>query len=278
MLAAIGDLVEDIIVYVRDPLALGSDASSRIIRRRGGAAANTLVAAARHDGRKTRFIGQVGADAAGDMLCAIMEQEGVELAVHRRGRAGTVIVLVNHYGERTMLPDPGSAQDLSDPRKEWLDGVRFLHIPAYSLIRHPMDVATLILVSWASDAGIPISVDASSSALIERFGTARMIELLRTVAPQVFLLNEQEADVFGERGLADIGAPIVVVKRGADPAEVRVGEIRASVAAHQLGEVKDTTGAGDAFAGGFLGALLDGADPVSAATHGHRVAAAMIQR
>jgi sugar/nucleoside kinase (ribokinase family) len=40
--------------------------------------------------------------------------------------------------------------------------------------------------------------------------------------------------------------------------------------------VHDTTGAGDAFAAGFLGSLVAGAAPVDAARAGHRAAAAAI--
>ncbi len=40
--------------------------------------------------------------------------------------------------------------------------------------------------------------------------------------------------------------------------------------------VSDTTGAGDAFAAGFLGALLDGADAVAAVAAGHGLAAAVL--
>jgi sugar/nucleoside kinase (ribokinase family) len=42
--------------------------------------------------------------------------------------------------------------------------------------------------------------------------------------------------------------------------------------------VRDTTGAGDAFAAGFLIAMADGADPIAATTHGHEVAADAVRR
>ncbi len=54
--------------------------------------------------------------------------EGVELCVHRGGRTGTVVVLVEPGGERTMLTDRGSATDLAGVPESFLDDVAVLHL------------------------------------------------------------------------------------------------------------------------------------------------------
>ena len=69
------------------------------------------------------------------------------------------------------------------------------------------------------------------------------------------------------------------MKHGAEPAVVlQPGLAPAYVPAITVPGVRDTTGAGDAFAAGFLIASADGADPVAAAAHGHEVAAAAVRR
>ncbi len=276
MLAAIGDLVEDIVVQLRGAVQLASDTASTITRRRGGSAANVCAAAALA-GAPTRFIGQVGDDAAGTMLTDMLSSAGVDLAVRRAGRTGTIVVLVDAHGERTMFPDAGASRQLDAPERSWLDGVHTLHIPVYSLVDEPIATSSRTLAEWAHDAGVTVSIDASSAGVLDEAGVDRMITVMRELRPRVLFANEAEAACLGAEGLAAIGAPIVVVKQGPRPALVHVnGTAPVEVAANDLGAVADTTAAGDSFAAGFLNALAAGADPVEAAHHGHDLAARVI--
>jgi sugar/nucleoside kinase (ribokinase family) len=64
-----------------------------------------------------------------------------------------------------------------------------------------------------------------------------------------------------------------VVKNGMDPTEIHAaGNKSATVRPAPVDEVRDTTGAGDAFAAGFLAAALDNAEPVEAVEAGHSLA------
>jgi sugar/nucleoside kinase (ribokinase family) len=71
---------------------------------------------------------------------------------------------------------------------------------------------------------------------------------------------------------------VVVVKQGADPAIVhRAGEAPVEVPAIVVPDVRDTTGAGDAFAAGMLLSMAAGADTVVAVRRGHEVAAQAVR-
>ena len=72
------------------------------------------------------------------------------------------------------------------------------------------------------------------------------------------------------------GAGLVVVKQGSEAALLR-GTTTATVPVPPLTGPLDSTGAGDAFAGGFLLALAHGSDPVTAAAAGHRAAANVVR-
>jgi sugar/nucleoside kinase (ribokinase family) len=279
VIGALGDLVEDIAVKLAGPMNVASDTEAHIRHRRGGSAANTAVAVMRAGGR-ARFIGQVGDDAIGAALVAELRADGVDVIVRRDGRTGTIVVLVDHLGERTMLTDRGACRDLSDADPAWLDGLQVLHVPTYSLVGGRLAETAVTLVNWAHERGIIVSIDASSAAVIESFGAARMRSLLWSLQPHVLLCNELEAQVLaGAGGVDGIATAATVVKQGADPALVSVpGEGVVEVPVPPLPGVTDTTGAGDAFAAGFLIAVAGGSSAVEAAAAGHRVARAAISR
>ena len=79
VICCLGDLVLDVIVRLEQPLAPGADATSRIVLRPGGQAANVSAWVAELGGR-ARFVGKRGADAAGSIAAAHLTALGVELA------------------------------------------------------------------------------------------------------------------------------------------------------------------------------------------------------
>lgn len=277
MIGTLGDLVEDIAVRIAGPVNLASDTNADIRRRRGGSAANTAVAVARA-GQASRFIGQVGADPIGAALLGELADAGVELAVRRGGRTGAIIVLVDHFGERTMLTDRGACADLVDPDRAWLDGLAVLHVPAYSLFGGALAATAATLIEWAHDRNIVVSIDLSSVALINEVGTDVVRSLIATVRPEVLLCNEAEAAAIGGVAVVrTLASRVAVVKQGAAPALVVLPTGDAcEVPVPVLDGVADTTGAGDAFAAGFLITLASGADASEAARAGHRSSRAAI--
>lgn len=279
VLGAIGDLVEDVVVRLLEPVNTASDTRSQVTRRRGGSAANVVEAACRAGGT-ARFVGQVGDDDLGRLLTDQLRQVGAEVEVRRGGRTGTIVVLVAHDGERTMLTDRGACADLDGADPRWLDGLHTLHVPYYSLVGEPLAGTTIDLVAEAHRRGIRVSVDVSSSAVLLAEGAVRALARIAALRPQVVLANEDEAGVLGD-GLRPhlLHGAMVVVKRGAGPASLFTNDgAEHSVPAQRVEAVRDTTGAGDAFAAGLLLALAEGRTPVQAVQHAHAVAADAVRR
>lgn len=286
MLATVGDLIEDITVSAGDlgamgrpvdgrlALNVGADTETIIRRRRGGSAANVAVAAARQ-GAPARFIGCVGDDQVGDVLLGELTEAGVEATVQRRGRTATIIVVVHPDGERSMLTDRGSSITLSGPRRAWLSGVRVLHLPLYSLAAMPLADTVVTLVGWAHEQSIGVSVDLSATSLLEALGPSLVGDLLVELRPAFVFANEAEAEVLGASvDLSKVASVAFVQKSGPRPARVLSAWGPAcDVPAHPIGFVSDSTGAGDAFAAGFLVARMAKEDLVTAARLGHRSAA-----
>jgi sugar/nucleoside kinase (ribokinase family) len=123
-----------------------------------------------------------------------------------------------------------------------------------------------------------ISVDPSSAAPLERFGPDRFLR--EAAHPDVLLPNGEEAAVLSGEGDPATAARAlianareVVVTLGAAGALWSDGRVVLHAAAAGTGGVADTTGAGDAFAAGFLAAWLDGAPPGAALERGNALAA-----
>lgn len=274
MLATLGDLVEDVIVQIGGPVNIASDTPATISRRRGGSAANTAAAAAAR-GDRARFLGQVGVDAIGVALLREMADLGIDVTMARRaGSTGTIVALVDSEGERSMLTDRRTCVQLTDPEPTWLDDVTVLHVPFYSLAVEPIASTAATVIEWARARGVAVSIDLSSTAVMRNHGLDEVRGLMRSLEPDVVLANRDEAAAFGGGLAPDLA--LLVEKRGADAALLhRRGEPSVAIAAIAVDGVDDTTGAGDAFAAGFLTAAWRD-DPVGACESGHRSAATLL--
>ncbi|NYJ18704.1 carbohydrate kinase family protein [Glaciibacter psychrotolerans] len=265
-----------------EPLKHGTDTKAEIFHTRGGSAANVASFAGRLG--PTRFIGCVGDDFLGDSLVKGLEAEGVDVRVQRAGSTGTIVILIDETGERSMLPHRGASTLLSEVPDEWLDGLRLLHVPAYSFNGEPVGATTIEVIRRAKAKGIQVSIDASSTGMLSQYGVQRFLDLLVELRPDFLIGNESESTFLGLTidGLPGPNASllpetIVVTKAGADPTVVhQPGADVIVVAVPPVTDVRDLTGAGDAFAAGFLASYLLTHDLRVACEGGHAAAARVL--
>ena len=199
VLGSLGDLVEDIVVGLSEPLAIGTDAAGDIVRTRGGSAANVASATAQLGLVPARYLGCVGQDATGDELIAGLEREGVDVRVQRRGCTGAIVILVEPGGERTMVPNRGASVLLDMIPNDWLDGLGTLHVPAYGFCAEPIAVSAIDALQRARARGIARSIDTSSVGALRTYGRDRMRALLSDIAPDHLIANADEAEFLGAR-------------------------------------------------------------------------------
>jgi sugar/nucleoside kinase (ribokinase family) len=267
MILVIGDVIDDLVVQPLGPLVPRSDTPSRMERHPGGSGANTAAWLGAL-GAPVRFAGRVGmADVR--RHARALERCGVDarLAGDAHRPTGTVVVLTH---DRSMFTDRGAGaafgpEDLPD---DLLDGVTRIHVSGYALFEELPRAAVLDLVARA---GLPWSIDPASSAFMA--GTPF---LEWTAGAEVCFPNEDEAQILGD-ALAD-AYEVLVLKRGAHGARVlRRGAAPIDVPAEPV-EAVDPTGAGDAFAAGYLATLLRGEDDAACARGALRAAAQAVGR
>ena len=283
MLCVIGDLVEDIVVWLPESLNYGADTPARIVRTRGGSASNVAVfaaTAARQQSRTdagARLIAQVGNDRLGDQLVGALHDAGVDPCVVRGGRTGSIVVIVSPDGERTMITDRAASTQLQHAPENWLENVSLLHVPSYSLFSEPLATATRACISTAHEKNIPVSIDASSASLIKEFGVDKFRDLVRQLQPKVFFCNTDEADVMNLI-TQPLDLDIVVIKAGARPTTLIENKVVKTIEVEPVGEIIDTTGAGDAFAAGFLTKYSENnSDTYICVLTGHQLAARVLR-
>ena len=263
----IGDVMVDVLARLPGPLEIGSDRPAPIQLLGGGSAANT-AAWLGHSGVPVTLAGRIGADAFGRRTIDELTASGVHLALTEDpGRpTGCCIVLVSADGERTMVPDAGANWGLTpaDLPAALFGSPGHLHLSGYTLFGAARPAGRHALAA-ARSTGLTISVDAASAAPIAAVGAA---EFLSWLGPDLLLLaNLDEARVLTgredpETAAADLGRRTgrAVVKLGAGGAIWSDGDTVVHQATAPL-EPLDSTGAGDAFAAGFLAAQAAGATP-----------------
>jgi sugar/nucleoside kinase (ribokinase family) len=188
------------------------------------------------------------------------------LAVDEDFPTGALITLLGPDGERSFLTDRGSNLNLcpNDLPDALLDGIDLLHLSGYSLFEPGPRAAVLDLIARAKQRQIPFSIDPSSYSFLREVGAQAFLRW--TAGAAIAFPNMDEAAVLtgaenpdAQLRLLSDAYPLVVLKRGA------AGAIAAEATGRRCSEpapavdVIDTTGAGDAFLGGFLGAWLRGA-------------------
>ncbi len=262
----VGDVAVDVLVTPSAPAVPGADVPARIRTVPGGAGANTAAWLA-HLGAQVTLVARIGDDATGRSAAAGLPGVDLALTVDADLPTATVVVLLD--GDRTMLSDRGAAAHLSPADLPALDGADHLHLSGYVLLDPSSRPAGLAALAAARAAGLTTSVDPQAAPALtpEFLAWVRDVDLLLPNADELAALGPGVHDAVGAVA-ATAGA------RGASWTESR-GSWTVPAAAV---DVRDVTGAGDAFDAGLLVSWLAGAGPQAALGAGCAAGALAVAR
>lgn len=278
----VGDVMMDVTAVIDSDIAYASDTPARVSLQPGGVAANTAAWMAT-SGAPVTIVGCVGDDPFGRSIRRQLSELGVDVHLQESPLpTGTCVVIVDRRRERTMFPDSGANADLvAEALDALVDRDAHVHLSGYTLINPATRAVGLAVLERAERAGATRSLDPASAAPIRA-----NLELFRSLLPRFDLLlaNEAEADALTgmqdpDLALAELAdvVPCAVVKVGSRGVMARDRGTMVSAPALPR-DVVDTTGAGDAFTGGFLPAWRAGRPLAEAIDAGQRLAGAAIGR
>jgi sugar/nucleoside kinase (ribokinase family) len=220
----------------------------------GGSAANTIHGLSLL-GVSTGFIGSIGKDETGDFFENDLRNAGVNTYLSRRqSPTGTAIALITPDSERTFATHLGAAIELNaeDLNASDFVGYDILYLEGYLIINKPLIITACKL---AKANKMKIALDLASYNVVE----AKLSDFKEIIEQFVDIIfaNEEEAKAFTgldaktsvfrlselcETAVVKIGSEGSWIKRGEEV--IKIGTIPVTL--------KDTTGAGDLYASGFL--------------------------
>lgn len=249
----------------------------------GGKGSNQAVAAAMA-GAETHFISRLGQDAFADIALATWAKAGVTPAVTQDPASYTgaaYIFIEESTGNNAIIISPGAAAQISNADIEAnADLIRGAKV-FITQLEQPIPVA-LHALRLARAAGVTTILNPAPAASLPE----GMVALCDYVTP-----NESEAEALtglpvttlaeaeaAARALRAMGAGAAIITLGDKGALFHDGARTLHVPPFKAGPVVETTGAGDAFNGGFAAALAEGMDPVEAVRFGSATAGISVTR
>ena len=245
----LGDGLLDVSVAPSEPMRPGADVPAAVQALPGGQGANLAVRLARR-GRRVHLVCGLADDGVGRLVADALRAETVHVSSVNVAASGSVVVLRDASGERTMMsqrsPFAASLSGMDMPAAPWtlISGYLLLEPGAPDLVR----------LVGALDTRRVVVGCAVPAPLLAAWRTA-----LQALRADLVILNSDEAAQLGS--VDDLAT--VVVTTSATEVRCTVDGASTSLALPDSPPAVDTTGAGDAFAAAMLDGLMDESWPPS---------------
>lgn len=248
----------------------------------GGCAANTSIALAKL-GHKPYVIGKVGSDYLGDFVIEKLKKYRLDLAdLKRESHTSTTMVMVDESGERSFIHSPGANAFLRNSEINWekLANYELVHVAGSFLMPGFDGPQTANFLKKAKDLGLTTTLDTAWDS------SGQWLSLIEASLPYLdyFLPSYEEAvEISGFKDKEKIAA--FFLEKGVKNIAIKMGDQGCYLANKEIEitkksfsvKVKDTTGAGDAWAAGFLAGIAADWSLAKVCTFANAVGAAAVQ-
>ena len=230
----------------------------------GGSAPNTILACAGL-GIDSHIAGRIGSDKLGDIYVNRVSEYGADSGLVRgEGRTGSSIILVTPDGERTMNTNLGVCQEYSsiDIDKKKLSKAKFFYFTGYMWDTDSQKSAIKIAIQTAQENDVKIVFDVADPFAVSR-NKDSFLDMIRKDIDIVFANKSELNILFDSEELefcVDSLGKIVKnfgIKLGKEGSLIIDGNNRHIIYPSPV-SAKDSTGAGDMYAAGFLTSLAKG--------------------
>lgn len=289
----VGSFVQDLTWKCAEFPRVGETVIGTFVTGPGGKGSNQAVAAGRA-GASTLFVGAVGRDVFADAVKKFYRAEGINArwVVKPKHATGTAAILVNASGQNEIVVALGASAELQprDVGAALFRGARVVvcqHEANLPVNAHVFRLArkagaTTVLNPAPMRPDFDTAILALTDVLIPNETEFAALMNLLPSAPKTDFSNRPLHSLPPEElhALCRIfGVPTVIVTLGERGCFISQASGHTSIPAHTGINVVDTTGAGDAFVGGFAAGLVDfQGDVIAAARLGNSVAALSVTK
>jgi sugar/nucleoside kinase (ribokinase family) len=231
----------------------------------GGCASNPAILLTKL-GIKVSLVGIIGRDAGGEFIKEFLEANGINtssIKISEKNPTSTSILFIDKYGERRYLHLKGATSDLKIDSTdfEYIYKSKILHIGGANLLPSIDGKPMAQILKKAKSKKIITSVDLAwdvDNLWMEKLKySIPYIDILMGNQDEIKALTGKKNLKSASKMLHDLGIKIVVIKLGNKGSFVSKDFDQFEVPPFKVKSV-DATGAGDAFAGGFLFGILSG--------------------
>jgi len=230
----------------------------------GGAACNVINGIGKLGG-KSRFIAKYGDDQNGVFFENGLNSSGVETFLIKSSMpTGRVVSVITQDAQRTMFTYLGASSELhpDEVTEKSFENCAMVFIEGYLLFNRELIKKAL---ECAKKAGAVIALDLASFTVVE--SSKDILGDLISEYVDILIANEDEAKYF--TGISDEKESLKILSKNVGIGVLKIGKRGSLISYEDIiyhiepmgdGSAKDTTGAGDLWASGFLYGIVNGFD------------------